>query len=261
MKSNGMRSFFLPLWVGLMYLFLYMPVGVLIIFSFNDNAYTYHWKGFTTAWYYRLFNSTEVWNALQNSLIVAGSAVVLSLVMGSLLVFFGTRAYVAKLLTLFYVTLAIPEIVLAVGMLSFFSFFSIPLRLTSLIAAHTLIGLGYVVPIIYARFNELDVNLIEASYDLGASQAQTFISIVLPLLIPALVAAGLLVFIISLDDFVISFFCAGASAQTLPLYIFAMVRAGATPMVNALSTLMLLASSALVLVFSLLQIRRMGMMR
>ncbi len=260
-QMHDMRSFFFPIFVGLMYLFLYVPIGVLMVFSFNDNAFTYHWKGFTYHWYYDLFSSIEVWDALQNSLIVAGTSVILSLVMGSLLVFFGTRKYTQKLLILFYGSLAMPEIVLAVGMLIFFSFFSIPLGLTSLIAGHTLIGLGYSVPIIYARYANLDVSLLEASYDLGATQMQTFFSIVLPMIMSALVAAGLLVFIISLDDFIISFFCAGASTQTLPLYIFSMIRAGATPVVNALSTLLLIASSFLVLIFSLLQGRRMRMMR
>jgi len=112
---------------------------------------------------------------------------------------------------------------------------------------------------VYSRFIELDQSLIEASYDLGATQRQTFFSIVLPLLMPALISAGLLVFIISLDDFIISFFCAGASVQTLPLYIFGVIRTGASPMINALSTIMLLFSSFFVLLFSFLHIRRMGM--
>ena len=149
-----------------------------------------------------------------------------------------------------------PEIVLAVGLLSFFSFFAVPLGATTLIVGHTLLGLGYVIPILHARFIELDESLIEASYDLGATQRQTFFSIVLPLLMPALVASGLLVFIISLDDFIISFFCAGASVQTLPLYIFAVIRTGASPMINALSTIMLIFSSLFVLLFSFLHIRK-----
>jgi len=132
----------------------------------------------------------------------------------------------------------------------------VPLGTTTLIVGHTLLGLGYVIPILHARFVELDISLIEASYDLGATQKQTFFSIVLPLLRPALIASGLLVFIISLDDFIISFFCAGASIQTLPLYIFALIRTGASPMVNALSTILLIVSSLLVFLFSFLQIKK-----
>lgn len=251
-------SYMLPIAVTCFYLFLYIPIAVLVIFSFNNNAFSQTWLGFTTHWYHDLFASSEVWDSLKNSLIIAFSSVILSLTLGSVLIFFGTRASVKRLLLLFYVNLAIPEIVLAVGLLALFSFFMVPLGAITLIVGHTLLGLGYVVPIVYARFAELDVSLIEASYDLGATKRQTFFSIVLPLLAPALLAAGLLVFIISLDDFIISFFCAGASVQTLPLYIFAVIRTGASPTINALSTLMLLVSSLLVLLFSLLHIQKTG---
>ncbi len=261
MKHNNIMAVCLPVYVALLYLFLYLPIAVLVIFSFNNNPFTYHWHGATMKWYYQLFASDEVWDALCNSLVVAMSSVCLSLSLGVLFVFYATRLWVQRLLFMFYGTLAAPEIVLAVGMLSFFSFFSVSLGVTSLIAGHTLIGLGYVVPIIYARYNELDIELLEASYDLGATQAQTFYLIVIPLLSPALFAAALLVFIISLDDFIIAFFCAGASTQTLPLYIFSMLKTGATPMINALSTLLLIASSLLVLIFSSLQVRKLGIMR
>ena len=180
----------------------------------------------------------------------------LSLTIGATLIFFGSRSVVQRLLFLFYASLAIPEIVLAVGLLSLFSFFSVSLGATTLIAGHTLLGLGYVIPIVHGRFVELDVSLIEASYDLGATKRQTFFYVVLPLLMPALIAAGLLVFIISLDDFIISFFCAGASVQTLPLYIFAVIRTGASPLINALSTIMLIVSSIFVLIFSFLQVKK-----
>jgi len=253
---RNIKSFMMPLFVAGLYFLLYIPIFVLIVFSFNDNAITYNWLGFTTEWYTDLFSSVEVWDALGNSLFVAFSSVFLSLTIGSLLIFFGNKEYIQRLLLLFYGSLAMPEIVLAVGLLSLFSFFAVPLGATTLIAGHTLLGLGYVVPILYARFSELDVSLMEASYDLGATQRQTFFSIVLPLLSPAMIAAGLLVFIISLDDFLISFFCAGASMQTLPLYIFAVIRTGASPMLNALSTILLLSSSFLVLLFSFLQMKK-----
>ena len=205
MKSFS--SYVMPIMVAAFYLFLYIPIFVLIIFSFNNNAYTHSWVGFTTHWYTDLFTSTEVWYALKNSLVIASASVVLSLTLGSTLIFFGSRSAVKRLLLLFYGSLAMPEIVLAVGLLSLFSFFSVSLGTITLIVGHTLLGLGYVIPILHGRFVELDVHLIEASYDLGATQRQTFFNIVLPLLAPALVAAGLLVFIISLDDFIISFFC------------------------------------------------------
>ena len=250
-------SYGMPIAVAAFYLFLYIPIFVLIVFSFNNNPFTNSWVGFTTDWYADLFASTEVWIALKNSLLIAVSSVWLSLTLGSILIFFGSRTIVNRLLPFFYGSLALPEIVLAVGLLSLFSFFAVSLGATTLIVGHTLLGLGYVIPILHGRFAELDVHLIEASYDLGATKRQTFFRIVLPLLMPALIAAGLLVFIISLDDFIISFFCAGASVQTLPLYIFAVIRSGATPMLNALSTIMLMISSFLVMLFSFLQVKKM----
>jgi len=171
-------------------------------------------------------------------------------------VFYGRTSGLESWLPLFYLGLAVPEIVIAVGLLATFYVLSLPLGITTLIAGHTLMGLGYVVPIIYARYNELDEHLLEASYDLGATRAQTFFYIVIPFLFPALLSSALLVFIISFDDFVLSFFCSGPSAQTLPVYLFALIRSGATPMVNAISTLMLVSSAVSVGIFSWLQYGR-----
>lgn len=246
--------------VFLAYLFLYLPIIILVVFSFNDSLLPFVWKGFTLKWYAHLFDAPEVWHALKNSLIVAMSAVALSLVMGVCLVFYSARSSLARFLILFYGTLAIPEIVLAASLLTLFLFAYVPLGITTLIAVHTLLGLGYVVPMVSARFEELDYRLTEASMDLGATRTQTFFLIILPLLWPALVASALLVFIISFDDFLLSFFCAGATVQTLPIYIFAMIRSGATPMINALSTLLLVLSSILVLIISSLKIKRTDML-
>lgn len=251
-------SVLLPFFVGTVYAFLYLPIIVLIIFSLNKNPFAHEWTGFTLHWYKELFHSSEVWHVLKNSLVVAICASFLSMGMGALFVFFCTRQYLERFILFFYASLAMPEIVIAVSLLSFFSLIQVPLGLTTLIAGHTLLGLGYVIPILLTRYQEIDVRLMEAARDLGATQFQTFFTIILPLLVPAFIASGLLVFIISLDDFIISFFCMSASVQTLPLYIFAMIRAGATPMVNALSTVLLLASSLLVLLFSLVQAKKVS---
>lgn len=255
------QKYVLPLVVALLYLFLYVPLLVLIVFSFNKNALRFNWVGFTTEWYEILWHTPDIWNALYTSFIVATSAVFLSLSMSALCIFFGTRGYVVRMLALSYVNLAIPEIVLAVGLMSFFYFFKVQLGLTTLIAAHTVLGLGYVIPIIYDRYNELDQRYVEASLDLGASPWQTFRLIVLPLLYPSLFASALLVFIISFDDFLLSFFCAGGDTQTLPMYIFALIRTGASPEVSALSTLLLTASSLAVFVFLSLQVKRSRVFR
>jgi len=252
---RSLVSYTLPLFVFCAYLFMYIPIIVLVLFSFNNGHGTHHWQGFTLKWYRELFSSVEIIQALNNSLIVAFSSVALSIVMGLLFVFYGASSFLKRCLPLFYGGLAAPEVVLAVALLSFFSIFSIPLGLTTLIAAHTLIGLSYVTPILYSRFKSLDYHLTEASLDLGATQGQTFVRVILPLLSPAIIASSFLVFIISLDDFIIAFFCAGASTITLPMYIFAVIRSGATPEVNALSTLLLLVSSFVVLIVISFRIR------
>lgn len=262
----GARSLWLryalPLFVTVIYLFLYIPITSLIILSFNDNQFGYRWQGFTTRWYHELFQSVEVWTAFKNSLMVASISVTLSILLGSLLVLYVARnEKMAKFLMVFYANLAVPEIVLAVGILVLAGFVYIPLGITTLIAGHTILGLGYAVPIIYDRFAELDKQLMEASLDLGATPTQAFFTVILPLLYPAVIAASLLIFIISFDDFVISFFCSSASTQTLPIYIFSRIRAGATPEVNALSTVLLIMSSVMVLFFSLLQVKKTDLLK
>ena len=247
--------YMLPFFVSLVYLALYAPIIVLIVFSFNKNPLSFKWTGFTFEWYKELFSSVEILQALKNSLIVAFSSVFLSITMALFYVFYGANSFLNRLVILFYGSLIAPEIVLAVCLLSFFTFFTIPLGITTLIVGHTLIGLAYVVPIIKTRYEEMDYRLIEASMDLGATESQTFYKIVIPILAPAIISASLLVLIVSLDDFLISFFCAGASTLTLPMYIFSEIRSGATPVVNALSTLLLVVSSLLILILTSLKLK------
>jgi len=210
---------------------------------------SYQWHGFTLKWYQELFHSEVIWGVLKNSLIVAGCSTFLSLTLGAMVVY-GMKEKLDRFAHIFYIPVLIPEIVLSVGFLYLFSFFRIPLGLPTVIVAHTLLGLAYSVPLLHARLSELDENVIEASMDLGATPWQTFVRIVFPFLRPALLSAGLLAWIVSFDDFLIAFFCTGGSSQTLPLYIYAMVRVGVSPVINALSVLMLVLSCLLVLIYS-----------
>ena len=251
----------LPLWSLVIYFFLYVPIVVLILFSFNKAGTPFAWQGFTLEWYRMLWQSSEMLTALKNSLLVASSAVALSLVLAMFFVYYSARTSLSKTIIFFYTGLATPEIVVAVSLLSLFAFAHVPLGLTTLIAGHTLLGLGYAIPLLQSRFNVLEYSYTQAALDLGATQGQVLRKIILPLMMPALLSAALLVFVVSLDDFIISFFCAGASTQTLPIYIFAMIRSNATPVINALSTLLLMVSSAAVLVFSSLRIKKTDVMR
>lgn len=244
------------LMVAATYLFLYVPIIVMLVFSFNIEAFPSPWKSFTLKWYYELFHSTHLWQAFCNSLVIAFFATLLSVMAGVFLIFYAAQGgRIGKFLVLFYGNLVIPETVLAVSLLGFFSLASIPLGLTTLVLAHTILGLGFVIPIVYARFLELDTRMTEASLVLGATPIQTFFKVTLPLLRPSLIATALLVFIISFDDFILSYFCAGSSAQTLSLYILSMLRSEVSPVVNALSALLLFLSSLLVLLFFSLKTR------
>lgn len=258
MNNNFIKRNTLPIFVGFIYSFLYLPIFVVILFSFNKQEGSgFQWKGFTLEWYKVLFHSKEVGSVVQNSLIVAFCAVFLSLVLGIALSW-GFYRRKSRIFSVFYSTILIPEIVISVGLLSLFNFLSVPLGLNTLILSHTLLGLGFVLPIIHVRFQELNYRLIEASMDLGANMFKTFFSIVLPFLFPAILSSGLLVFIISLDDFLISFFCSSATSQTLPLYIFSSIRTGMSPLITALSTSMFTVSLILVSLFIFISAKFLG---
>jgi spermidine/putrescine transport system permease protein len=234
----------------LAYLFLYVPITILIVFSFNTKSFPAPWDHFTLSWYYELFQTKEIWASFTTSLIVATASTLLSLSMSIFLIFFkATGGEVRKAIPLFYGNLIIPETMLAISLLSYFTFFHVELGMVTLIVAHTVLGLGFVIPILYTRYLQLDPRLNEASEVLGASPHQTFFKITLPLLKPTLIATGLLIFILSFDDFILSYFCSGTSVQTLSLYLLSMLRSGISPIVNALSTILLLLSSLLVMFF------------
>jgi spermidine/putrescine transport system permease protein len=236
------------------YLFLYVPIFVLLVFSFNTERFPSPWTGFTLHWYQELFKSIYLWKAFGNSLIVASFATFISVMAGIGLIFYAAQGgKIGKYLVMFYGNLIIPETVLAVSLLSFFTLLKVPFGLMTLILAHTILGLGFVIPILYARFKEIDLNLMQASMVLGATPLQTFFKVILPLLRPTIIMTALLVFILSFDDFILSYLCAGSSAPTLSLYILSMIRTGVSPVVNALSTVLLFFSSLLVLSFSSLK--------
>lgn len=261
MRSDRMRrdwsiNLLSALPIALLYFFLYLPLCVLIIFSFNAAPFPAPWSGGTLLWYRELASSWHLWSACLTSLIVALSAASLSIIMGIGLVFYGVRGgRLQRLVPPFYLNLVIPEVVLAVGLVTLFSVCGIQLGYGTLIVAHTVLGLGYVVPIVAARYEEIDPRLMEASLDLGATPVQTLWAIIIPLLRPALMASALLVFILSFDDFVLAYFCAGSSVQTLSLYLISVLRAGVSPVINALATILFIASNLLGLIFCSLTLK------
>jgi spermidine/putrescine transport system permease protein len=254
-KSKMARCLHLALTIST-YLFLYLPIVILLVFSFNAERFPAPWKEFSWRWYEELFRSSHLWHSFFNSFLVAVLSTCISLTLGIFLVFYVAQGgKIKRFLSLYYGNLVIPETVLAVALLGFFTLAAIPLGLTTLVLAHTILGIGYVIPVIYARYQELDKRMTEASLVLGATPFQTFFKVTLPLLRPSLIATGLLIFIISFDDFILSYFCAGSSSQTLSLYIMSMLRTGISPVVNALSSVLLVLSSLLALVFFSLKAR------
>ncbi len=221
--------------------FLYLPLFVLIAFSFNSKSFPAPWGNFTLRWYKELFESQELWESFFNSFIVATTSTIFCILLTMSLLYLLSRfRTLSNSATLFYGNLIIPETVLGVGLLSYFTLINLPLGLTTIIIAHTVLGLGFSIPILFIRFSEIDHRIFEASKVLGASSSQTFFRIALPLMRPTLFAAALMIFIISFDDFVLSYFCSGTSAQTLSLFLVASIRYGISPVVNAFASILLI---------------------
>lgn len=231
----------------LLYAFLYIPLSVMAIFSVNDATRNVVWKGFTLKWYLALLQNQEILVALLNSLKLALVSAALAAAMGMLasyvLVCHPRVRGQAVYDTGFAIPLMIPEVVFGVGILTFFSSARLPLSFFSLLSAHVVFCLPYVVSSVKARLKSLrSSSLEEAAMDLGASEWQAFLNVTLPLARPAIVAGALLAFTISFEDFVTSFFVAGLGNTTLPIKIYAMMKFGVTPEINALSTLLLLVT-------------------
>ncbi|MCE2983994.1 MAG: ABC transporter permease [Parachlamydia sp.] len=224
-------------------IFLYVPILILFISSFNESRFGGEWLGFTFKWYQRLWNEHKMWQALRNSLIVGISATVASTFLGTLAAFalhlYKTRLQKAHYF-LIYTPLVIPDILTGISLLLFFITINIQLGLFTVFIAHTTFCLSYVTMVMLSKLQNFDFTLIEAAQDLGANTWTLTRRVLLPLLAPGLMAAGLLAFMLSIDDFVITFFVVGQGASTLPVYVYSMIKFGSTPIVNALSVLILL---------------------
>jgi spermidine/putrescine transport system permease protein len=232
--------------------FLYLPIAVLVGLSFNESGLPTVWSGFSTKWYGALWASDDILGAAWNTLIVAVFATLISTVLGTLLALgMETRRRAGTALEAFvFAPMVIPDIVLAVALLSFFSRLDVPLGLHTIVASHVIFGLAFVCSIVRARLKHFDHSIIEASRDLGASGWKTFWRITFPVLLPAIIAGALLAFTLSIDEFIIAFFTAGAgrSSITLPMQIYSMIRFGITPEINALATIVMgVSATALIL--------------
>ena len=232
--------------LGVTFAFLYIPISVLVGLSFNEGGLPTAWTGFSTKWYAELLRNDDILQAAGNTLVVAIFSTVLATVLGTLLaVGVELRRRNGKWLeTMIFAPMIIPDIVLAIALLSFFSLLNVKMGLHTIIVAHVVFNLAFVCAVVRARLKSFDWSIVEASIDLGASTFTTLRRVVLPVLAPAIIAGALLAFTLSVDEFIIAFFTAGAgrASITLPMQIFAMIRFGVTPEINALATVVMAVS-------------------
>ena len=232
--------------MALLFAFLYLPLIVLVALSFNDaqRAVT-SWRGFTTRWYAEVLHDPEILAAVGTTLVIAALATTISIVLGTLLAL-GLERYTRSsvLDSAVYIPLLVPDIVLGIALLSFFSVIFVPLGVGSIVIAHSVWGTAFAAAIIRTRLRGFDQSIEEASLDLGVKEIPTFFRITLPVILPGIISAALVVFTLSIDEFVIAYFTAGRTV-TFPIQVYSMIRFGVTPEINAVATLLIAFSMVL----------------
>lgn len=243
------------------FVFLYFPIVALVAFSFNDSKRNITWRGFTLKYYEKAMNNVALHDAFINSMIVGAISTIVSTALGAMLGlalnryrFPGKGPFEGMV----HLPIVIPEICMGVSLLAFFAAVDVPLSLFTITVSHIAFTIPFVAVVIRARMAGFDTALEEASRDLGASEWQTFWHVTFPYMIPGLVAGALMAFVLSLDDFVITFFTAGVGSTTFPIKIYSMVRFSVTPEVNAASTVLILITLTLTLIAMTMQSRWTG---
>lgn len=231
------------LYAIIVFAFIYLPIVVMIVFSFNDQRNNYYWNGFTLEWYEYLFTQSDLLQYLINSLIVAIVATAISLVVG-VLGAMGLMRFEFKLKQTInnslYIPIVIPEVVLGISLLMLYETANFPLGMMSMILAHATFCIPFVVIIMRGRMSGMDMSVEEASQDLGANRITTFFRVTLPMLVPGILSSAFMSFTLSIDDVIISNFVSGPYSTTLPVKILSMVKVGLKPEVNALTSIMVL---------------------
>lgn len=246
----------LKLHTGIVYLFLYAPIVVLVLFSFNSDSRNVRWTGFTTAWYGKLLSNEPLQRALWTSLKVGLLSTAICCLVGTMAALALTRYRFqgrTGIIALMFLPMAVPEIVMGTSLLTFFVSCGVQLSFITVVASHVAFGLGYCTATVRSRLQGMDFRLEEAAADLGATPWQAFRLVTFPRILPGILSGGLLSFTLSFDDFVVTFFTAGIGSGTLPLKIYSMVKFGITPEINAISTLALALTLSALALFHLLQ--------
>lgn len=254
--SEKKPAWWIKIFAILVYAYIYLPIIILIIFSFNSQKLNIKWENFSLHWYKILINDQDVILATRNTLIVAVVSTIVSTVIGTLAALALQRyrfpGYTFSESTL-YIPVIIPEVVMGISLLAFFAFIGFRLGLGTIILAHIAFNIPFVALVVRARLHGFDKSIEEASMDLGANEFTTFWRITLPTIMPGILSGALLAFTLSLDDYVVTYFTAGPGSTTLPLRVFSMVRFAVTPEVNALSTIWILIIFVLLLISQLVQ--------
>ena len=244
--------------------FLFLPIFVLILFSFNTSSLNIVFEGFTLHWYKDLFHNVELLEALKNTLIVALVSTVVSTIIGTISAYalkrydFKGKALVNELL---YIPIVIPEIVIGIALLSVYTLFRLELGMFSLILAHISFAIPFVIISVRSVLENMDPNLELVASDLGASKLKIFSHVIIPSLMPGILSGAQLAFTLSLDDVVISYFTSGPGSNTLPLHIFSMIKTGVTPDVNALISIMLMIIFVILTLSTIISLRSLKKVR
>ena len=237
-------------WTALVFAFLYLPIGVLIFYSFNTSRLNIRWEGFTFHWYERLASNEQILRALQNSLIIATVTTLASVVLGTAGAWILYRyrfRFTGAIQTLVCLPMVMPEIVMGISLLVLFTVLTLPLGFTTVIIAHITFCFPFVLVAVQARLQGIDPALEEAALDLGATPFQAFWLVIVPALKPAILSGALMAFTLSLDELIVTFFTANAATRTLPLQVFGLAKTGLNPMLNALSAVFIVSTIAFVL--------------
>ena len=251
-KSTRFEKFYL----GLVFLLMYLPVAVVVIFSFNESKLPVRFTGFSFQWYEKLFADSAMLEALVNSLILGVASCAVSAVIGTLGAVGMSQIHWKTKGVLEYISilpLMIPEIILGMVLMAFFYMLNLPFGMLTLLIGHTVFCIPYILMEVKARLVGMDPSLEEAARDLGASSVRVFFDITLPLIMPAVASGSLLAFAMSMDDVVISIFVNGPKLTTLPIKVYTQIRTGVTPEINALCTVMLAFTVMILLIYSLIK--------
>jgi len=233
----------------LVYGFLYLPIVVLVALSFNRSGSPTFWGGFSTEWYGELLRSQDLIDSLKNTLVVALAVTAISTVLGTLLALGLERTVRSSVLdSVLFLPAVVPDIVLAIGLLSFFTLVGVSLGLHTIVAAHVVFDMIFVSAIVRTRLGYFDRSVEEAAQDLGATKSAAFVRVTLPLILPGIVSGALVAFTLSFDEFIIAFFTSGPTAATFPIRVYSRIRFGITPEINAIAAVLLAVSFTTILI-------------